>query len=740
MKKNRGVWSFILTMAVLTAELQSLTAPLCVFAKEPAQVVYAEDKEDVSIEEDEDALNGRENDPDDPEVSEDEDTGESEDISEETDEEDRDGVSDDSASDDSASKNSASENSTSEDSASEDSASKNSASEDSTSEDSASKNSASEDSTSDDSASKNSASDDSASKDSASEDSASGNSASENSTSENSASENSTSENSASGTSASENSTSENSTSDNTVSGNIKVGPGGTYATLKDAFSAISKKPGEYTFDIGKELTELKALKLPKGNFSITITGGNLVLKSTSIAVNCDTVFDCNVEPLKANKKLKVKVAADKSVTFNKTPGTISTISGKKDSSSFTAKTAVTADNVKNFKNVTARSSSTNMLTVNKVMSGIGELNGYVIVGTKATLGNIGNARLYLTEKSAKKTSITGVSTKLGIGYADGKAVASGTPLISYKGPSSVSVGEIVILKNENGKVFNGYVYGKTIKAEHPKAVEVSFMRRGEPEEHEKEDAKKYYWQSIGYYHSIEEAFKAIDELSDKRNTRRSFRVELAYDILAENVKMPEKTKYLYLYGAEGGSVLDMGKTKDLAADTKLTVRDLHLQAKGKDAGISASDNTLTLEDVTAGRITTVSDLSISGTVNVTGNVNAGQLSSKSDSSTLSFVKLSVTGGGVTEDSSRLTLRVVNKKGVAVKYKEGAKIKAVTKFVQAESKKDVSGNSASENAGGTGDPLSLLSLSPENCPPDASKVQYKLELRSGKLYLVRSAN
>ena len=486
--------------------------------------------------------------------------------------------------------------------------------------------------------------------------------------------------------------TEEASDTEDTVSGNvIKSGANGEYATLADAFRAVSGTSDQYTFDIGDSHTENKALKLPKGNMSITVTGGVLNLKSANIAVNCDLTVDCMLSSL-TKKNPAIKVADGKSLVISKEQKNLSTISGRK-MSVLTAEVPVYADNVKNFASVKAES-----LSVNKLFSGIGSLDGSVSIGTKADITDIGTAILYVNASNAPKTNISEISGMLGICYADGSIIDSGTHLFNYKGSRDISENVEIVNTDKSGNILTAYTYGTKVKAEFPETVYLFVWEGGDKDKREGE------WKEQAYYPSLEKAFTAM-------KAGGIYRVELNTDTCIEKLVIPSGIEELDIVGMGGQNILDCGKIKNVKMQCNVTLRNISLVSGGKPVKLSSGRYWIDIENVVLGGVSTSNWLRLDGDCTVDGNISVHGIYAVKEAE-LRFQKLSVQKGGIMDFSKAVTLAVVDKNGNYVKYASGDRIKAVKKF-----------------AGYFDDTLILIN--DKNCP------EAKIRQQGSKLFVVK---
>ncbi len=471
--------------------------------------------------------------------------------------------------------------------------------------------------------------------------------------------------------------------------GEIRVGQDGQYATLAEAFKSVAGAPGAYVFDIGTEHTEPKAIKLPKGEFSITIKGGSLKLKSPVITANCDLVIDTELCSL-TRKAPSVKVAAGKQLLICREQASLSKISGTK-TSILKLEADVTLDTLKSFASVDCGEA---VLHVTKSVSAVGTLNGACRTDGSAKFADIGNALLYVQEAKAAKTVIEKVSGTLSVCVGAGEALAGGTHIFQYNGKQPLDPGKVKVLnKTAAGNELTAYQYGKQVKAEY--AGSLTVFVGGESDS----------WIEMGEYPSFEKAFAVMTEA-------KSYWIYVNCDMKTEKITLPKTPEELTIHGSHGIKTLDLGKTKTLKAACNLRLIDLRPISGGAPVKVSSSGKIwLNLGNVELASVTTDNWLRLDGDVVVYGNVSTHGLYATKTDPELSFRTLTVKKGGMQDFSRPITLKVIDQNGEPVHLGYGQEVKAVKKYAGYFSDKQ-------------------LRISVENISGA------KLELRGTKLYAV----
>ena len=368
-----------------------------------------------------------------------------------------------------------------------------------------------------------------------------------------------------------------------------------------------------YIIEIPATFTE-KSVALPKGNFSITLTGGTLT--TGSIAANCDTIINCALNP--AGKAINIKVAANKTVNIKK-PGAFGTISGAKGSKLIVG-ADITVETVKAFDSV---ETSLNTITVTKALS-----NAVIV-----------NASLKYNSALAKKISIPAITGNLVI-TLEGNS-KSGVPIFTYSG-TAFDNSKVTILNTDEGKLLEAFLYKKEVRAEIPDL----FLLNGE---------NCPSWEFA--------LTKMIDANTD-------YTVTLTGNTKITKFALPAKAKSLTINGAD--MILDLDKTKSITAKCNLTLNNIKLTAGGTPVAVKTGKFDLTLNDANVGAVN-AGKLTVNGTVVADGAVSVTELNSILAGTHFTLQSLAITKNGITTGSESIMLKLINKTGATVKLTAGTK-------------------------------------------------------------------
>ncbi len=368
-----------------------------------------------------------------------------------------------------------------------------------------------------------------------------------------------------------------------------------------------------YIIEIPATFTE-KSVALPKGNFSITLTGGTLT--TGSIAANCDTIINCALKP--AGKAINIKVAANKTVNIKK-PGAFGTISGAKGSKLIVG-ADITAETVKAFNSV---ETGLNTITVTKALS-----NAVII-----------NASLKYNSALAKKISIPAITGNLVI-TLEGNS-KSGVPIFTYSG-TAFDNSKVTILNTDEGKLLEAFLYKKEVRAEIPDL----FLLNGE---------NCPSWEFA--------LTKMIDANTD-------YTVTLTGNTKITKFALPAKAKSLTINGAD--MILDLDKTKSITAKCNLTLNNIKLTAGGTPVAVKTGKFDLTLNDANVGAVN-AGKLTVNGTVVADGAVSVTELNSILAGTHFTLQSLAITKNGITTGSEGIMLKLIDKTGAPVQLEAGTK-------------------------------------------------------------------
>ena len=445
----------------------------------------------------------------------------------------------------------------------------------------------------------------------------------------------------------------------------IRIGAGEEYATLSEAFAMVNSaiKNGnaleKYTFDVGGSHTEIKALKLPNGNTTVTITGSELILKSPTVTSGCNLILDVKLKSASA-KGVNLKVSSGKTVTFNKQQE-LASLTGTK-TSKLLLEADVYADNVRNFKSIDTMDS---ILNVGNNASAIGTFDGTLKPGLSASVSEIGDAVIYETASNSGKISIGGIRSGLNVVVGDGSAIDSGARLFNYTG-KTFDTGKVVISnKDKAGNILNAFRYNKIVRAEYGSALLVYKLMNGE-------------WEKMGYYPGFDAAFA---EMTGKDS---EYMVYVMQDITLTKFSLPKNIGELTLRGnSNDGSrkIINCGSTKSIKASSGLVLWGVSLICSTGYVNVSGSYKNMILDNADIGNINSSGWLGFHNSVNVHGAIKAGGIySGTKEGGVISFRKMQVGKSGIWDESRLLTLIPCDGHDDPIRYGSGDQIKEITSF------------------------------------------------------------
>lgn len=251
----------------------------------------------------------------------------------------------------------------------------------------------------------------------------------------------------------------------------------GTVAAAFTLIKKLNKPENEYIVTVNTDLTE-QALSFPKEAKSISLVTTDdavITFSGTSISTATDVILNCSIaQP--AGKAIAVKVAAGKTLTFEKPLANLVTISGTA-TSVLKVGCDMTAASVSSFKEVNIKDDCT--LTVTGNVSGVAKLGGALkLTNPKATasITNVENAVFELTSGTdtkgnfiIPKVTIKNVLEKLEITVVDEKGEEvklKNKTTILYLATASDTTGEVIVNNvNTDNKELTAFRYNKEIKA-----------------------------------------------------------------------------------------------------------------------------------------------------------------------------------------------------------------------------------------------------------------------------------
>ena len=400
------------------------------------------------------------------------------------------------------------------------------------------------------------------------------------------------------------------------------------YPTIKAAITAIIKdakaNPANktYTIYIPTILNE-KAVTLPKGDFTVTFTGGTLT--TGSITANCDIVINCDTAP--AAKTINLKCAAAKTITISK-PGNFGTISGARDSK-LVVNAAIKAETVKFFSGI----KSSAPITITKGMSSV----------------VLDDCMLSYASSLAKKIKVTSIIGRVSVDCID--EIKTGTSIFTYDGNGEFPRESVSIVDTVDGKVLEAFLYKKDVRAEIPDLLTLNG-----------DNCPSWEY--------------ALSKMND---TNTDYTVTLNRSLNVQKLELPAKAKSLTING--GGHGIYTEKTKVITAKYPLTLNDIEIFLLDVlPVSVKAGKFDVTLTDVYIGALTTSGKLTVNGSVGCSGAVSAGELCCNTAETYLATVSLAVTKSGITLGSEPITLYIAEKKnGLPVVFTTDKKSNTVVK-------------------------------------------------------------
>ena len=256
------------------------------------------------------------------------------------------------------------------------------------------------------------------------------------------------------------------------------VANGKNYDTLSAALAA--NKTGALNITIYQNLTETKAITIPKTNTSAILTtapGVTLTLTNTTITANCDLTIDAAIEPSNIAKALTIKIAAEEKVTINRLESPLPlTLSGTKTSDVIIDTDAVIASAAT--VNIEIKAGNTVKLTKGTfkptALTGSGTLDIYD--ASTVTVGSIKDSSIILNQYSGKNNTV--MLPKLTVGEFDNVSLTVKTPkgekadiagksiFTLSKASTAGNIAGVKITNKAGSNTLNAVPYKKDVRAE----------------------------------------------------------------------------------------------------------------------------------------------------------------------------------------------------------------------------------------------------------------------------------
>ncbi len=388
------------------------------------------------------------------------------------------------------------------------------------------------------------------------------------------------------------------------------------------AVKAIGNDEGTFTITVDAPIT-VKSLSFPK-NAALIIESageGSITTSAASIAPKNDLTIRCPIS-VTGGKTLSVKCAKNSTLTVD-TGSKFGTISGAK-GSKLVMNTTAEAETIKSFDEINTGSKCT--LFVTKAMSGAA----------------IGTASMVWDASAAKKISVTAVSGTLTLTILS--EPASGDIAFMYAGKEPLDRKKVILTNKADGKQLEAFVYKKEVRAEIP-----DLMKLG--------GSNCPSWEY------------ALLQMTD---AEAAYTVDLTQDMSIPKFALPAKAASLTING--NGHTLDLVKTKTISAKYPLTLNELVITAGELPVSIKTGKTDVTLNNSSVGAVTTGGRLTLTGSVIAAGAVSAGELAASAAKTHITLQSLAVTANGITDGTSPITVKFVDKKtGEPLQFKQDEK-------------------------------------------------------------------
>ncbi len=337
------------------------------------------------------------------------------------------------------------------------------------------------------------------------------------------------------------------------------------FPNLEKALESVTDPEVEYTITLN-ESAYVKNLVMPKKAKSVTITGEDLTVGNTKLALNTSTTLGCNIIADNKNGTLDISAAKGTTLTISNNL-TLNALTGTATTNLVTDNAVVTVKNLSTFGSVTTEGGK---IYANGSVKGITRLDGVIElegVKTTAAITNIGNAEIILVETDGKlpKTTVTNVEEALTLTVGDGGTLKSGTPVL-YTVKNDYTDKITITNKTAQDQDLSAFLYKTEIRAEYASAVIMN-----------------------------EEAYPNLEKaLSDITDADKDYVITLRTPATVKNLVMPKKAKSVTITGEN----LTVGNTK-LTLNTD-TILDCNIIADNKNGTLdisAAKGTTLTISN-----------------------------------------------------------------------------------------------------------------------------------------------
>ena len=370
------------------------------------------------------------------------------------------------------------------------------------------------------------------------------------------------------------------------------------YSSVTDALKYISEQlkhktaESSYTINIGESLTENKAFKLPKGDVTIKIKGGKLILKSPTITANSDLILDCEVAAQTSGKLVTIKAAAGKTVTIDKFSNGIGSIKGTK-TSYLVINDDLTVTGISTFADVSVAEGKTLTVKSKGKITGVNKFNGSIELsnGSAATVVTVENADITLVPDNKgvlPKVTVTSISENLNVKVKG--TLKSGTTILTAA-KTNLDTTKITVAHDDATTQLKAFLYKKAVRAEVPDKLSIG----GKP------------------YPTFEKAFESMT------GENENYTITLNDNVTVSSITLPKQVGSLTI---NGGKEIIVEGAVSFKASYPLTIENTKISA--------VKGNNLQTVTITANKGLTLKDIEFNAkavTVKGKGNLTLGNCS-----------------------------------------------------------------------------------------------------------------